>query len=155
LIRPPTTKSGFEAERAMLASNRIIRARLKRSKMMSYCRWSCDNWKSDVYVYESADGFVTHVAVNKIVGTVPAVPHILDLTEGRISLDDYRRASVKASRFLDRCKRAPLGLPSDGKTFIDATPDECAETLLRLRAEGYHVPQYAIDELHEEATEAA
>ena len=28
---------------------------------MSYCRWSCDGFKSDVYVYESDAGYEIHV----------------------------------------------------------------------------------------------
>lgn len=28
---------------------------------MSYCRWSSDDFKSDVYVYESQAGWITHV----------------------------------------------------------------------------------------------
>ena len=28
---------------------------------MSYCRWECDNHKSDIYAYRSRDGFVIHV----------------------------------------------------------------------------------------------
>ena len=28
---------------------------------MSYCRWSCDGFKSDVYVYESGEVWVVHI----------------------------------------------------------------------------------------------
>lgn len=32
---------------------------------VSYCRWSCDGHRSDVYVYEGGDGFVIHVACKR------------------------------------------------------------------------------------------
>jgi hypothetical protein len=41
-------------------------------------------------------------------------------------------------------------LESSGKTFHDDTPGDCADRLESLRAEGFNVPQYAIDELREE-----
>jgi len=38
---------------------------------MAYCRWSSDNFQSDVYVYEDIDGtWITHVAGSRIVGEV-------------------------------------------------------------------------------------
>lgn len=39
---------------------------------MSYCRWSSDNWKCDLYCYEDANGYITHVADNRIVKIVKA-----------------------------------------------------------------------------------
>ncbi len=31
---------------------------------MSYCRWSSDNMKSDVYAYESYEGYTVHMQGN-------------------------------------------------------------------------------------------
>ena len=45
----------------------------------------------------------------------------------------------------------PIGLPHDGKTFKDGSPAECWGTLVMLKTTGYHVPQYALDELYEES----
>jgi hypothetical protein len=44
----------------------------------------------------------------------------------------------------------PIGLPHDGETFSDETPQLCAERLEGLRRIGYKVPQYAIDALRAE-----
>lgn len=104
---------------------------------MSYCRWSSENWKSDVYVYEHCDGsWTTHIAGNRVVGEVPEEPDILNSP-----LDEWVEAH----------KHVPITLPEAGTTIKDDSPSDCAETLRRLRAIGYHVPQYAIDELEAEA----
>lgn len=118
---------------------------------MSYCRWSCDNWKSDVYVYESDQGFVTHVASNRVDGEVPEGPRLIDLAQGKVTVEEYRQHSQRVSRFLDRANRKPIGLPRDGKTFTVETAQECADLLLIMRSEGYHIPQHAIDGLLEDA----
>ena len=51
---------------------------------MSYCRWSSDNWKCDLYCYEDVSGGITtHVAGNRIVGDIPEAPlSLLGKTEG-------------------------------------------------------------------------
>lgn len=38
---------------------------------MSYCRFSSDNWKSNVYAYESVEGFEVYVASHRIVDELP------------------------------------------------------------------------------------
>jgi len=108
---------------------------------MSYCRFSSDNFTSDVYVYESAEGFVTHVAVNRHVSDMP-------IPESDGSIDRY----IEQEKWLREAGHVPIRLPEDGKTFYDETAGDCAYRLEALAAMGYHVPQYAIDALREEAT---
>jgi hypothetical protein len=107
---------------------------------MSYCRFSSENFGCDVYVYESAEGFVTHVASNRHVGDTP-VPE----TDG--SIDRYSEQAA----WLNKARQVRIGLPEDGKTHFDEYAGECADRLEALRNMGYHVPQYAIDALREEA----
>jgi hypothetical protein len=144
---------------------------------MSYCRFSSDNWKSCVYVYEHFDGgFVTHVAGRKRV--FPPIPDIplswIPRFGGEFSRATRRVTyptrwrSVAAScfcRFYALWHRLSMwsvgviplrdiGLPHDGDAFSDETANECADRLESLKALGYHVPQYAIDALREEAAGA-
>jgi hypothetical protein len=113
---------------------------------MSYCRWSSDNWKCDVYVYEAADGYTIHVAGNRIIGDVPEIAW----DQGVDRLGETARA---AQAYLNSCSREPIGLPYDGQTFVLPDPTECAAKLRDLRDLGYHVPDYAIAELEAEAAE--
>jgi hypothetical protein len=123
---------------------------------MSYCRWSSDNWKSDIYCYESSYGFVTAVASNKRIldgmPLMPLNPVLVDCTEEeREELwKDWFRIHEEQMEFLETAEMKKIGLKYDGETFDDSTAEECLETLLMLQKEGYHVPEDAIEALREE-----
>ncbi len=117
---------------------------------MSFCRMSDDNWKSDVYAYEDDGGFVVHVAANRLVGDIPEVPCILDVgSEVWGNAHQAQMAAVSAAEL------APIGGPHDGESFRYATLRELRDGLLQLRADGYHVPQFALEAIEEELNEGA
>lgn len=111
---------------------------------MSYCRWSSDDLQCDVYVYESAGGWFTHVAGRRHV-LPDHLPPPADTTE------EWARRHLVVRKRLERAVMVEIGGPHDGERFTDSTPGECADRLEYLRTCGYNVPQYAIDELREEA----
>lgn len=128
---------------------------------MSYCRWSSDFGECDVYVYEDANGWVTHVARRRLKHKVPE--HIKSMFPVEFSNDwTYRYMEyVKAESEWRRSLPGPgddiadseyidLEGPYAGESFYDATPQECAERLEDIRQSGLNVPQYAIDALREE-----
>ena len=44
---------------------------------MSYCRFSSEDFSSDVYCYaDCSGGFTTHVASNRIIGDIPKSEHL-------------------------------------------------------------------------------
>ena len=112
---------------------------------MSYCRFSSDGGQCDVYVYESREGWITHVAANR---RPTRAPDLDWKTE-----EGWERSNRAYRDFADDPKNAPLpiGFSNDGMTFCDPTPADCAAQLVRLKAMGYLVPRYAIDALLEEA----
>jgi len=110
---------------------------------MSYCRWSSDGWRSDVYVYESSDGFEIHVARYKRVHPDPCPT--VDYTS-----PDAAEQDEAADRWLDESRLEPLSLPCDGASFCFATPREAACKLRELHQEGYHIPLHALGALAEE-----
>ncbi len=112
---------------------------------MSYCRFSSDNWKSDVYCYESDHGFETHVASNRIVGTIPRLKSIDD--------DGFMQAYRAQMAFLDKAEKKSIGLDFDGESYTDKTLVECKSRLLQLRESGYHVPDYVFEMIDEELLE--
>ncbi len=113
---------------------------------MSYCRWSSDNYRCDLYCYEDRSGFVTHVAASRVDGEVP--PIVWDRGE-----PDFL-ASVRAqSEFLSRATRRAIGLPHGGATFIDADLLEFLKRLTSLRNLGYRVPPFVIEAVKEEIQE--
>lgn len=119
---------------------------------MSYCRFSSDNFGSDVYCYESQDGFVIHVAACRCESDTP-IPTVAGFEEWGVSVsfDDVVRQMGERDAWLDSARRVPIGLPFDGESFCIADAADAAEWLMGLVAHGYQVPQRAIDALWEEA----
>lgn len=118
---------------------------------MSYCRWSSNDFQCDLYIYEATDGYVTHVATGRRTFTVELPPpaSILDGYEA------WMERQMIMHELIESAEVRPIGLPLDGEDFTDATAGECADRAEELRALGYLVPQYAIDNLradHDGAT---
>lgn len=89
---------------------------------MSYCRFSED---SDVYVYQSFNYMIVHVANNR--GCIP---------------EGYKGSLDTTKKFF-----TPIGLPSDGEEYHADSPSACIKILTRLKSEGYKIPQRALDRL--------
>lgn len=122
---------------------------------MSYCRWSSDNWKSDVYTYHCVDGtWTTHVAGRRKIGHIPD-DKWNDFISKKIDAKEFARLHKIHMDAVGACEMVDIDLPHAGETFRDPDPSTCAATLERLRSIGYHVPQYAIDDLKQEASEIA
>jgi hypothetical protein len=119
---------------------------------MSYCRWSSDHWRSDVYCYESDRGYETHVAGNRVVGEIPKEPGFAALRDA--DTVDSRAAWLMQHQcvidFLSTAERAPIGLPHDGASFTDPDLPSFLVTLEMLKAEGYNVPSYVFDDIRAE-----
>ena len=106
---------------------------------MSYCRWSCGNGQSDLYVYEhTGGGWSSHVA-----GRRPKDPERVPGT----SIEEIVADSEDSSLWLDLSE---IG-PEAGQTYNDPTPGECAARLRTLKAKGFNVPDYMIERLEAEA----
>ena len=112
---------------------------------MSYCRWSGDDFQCDLYCYESDEGFVTHVAVNRVVFAGPLPP---PTTGGDVN--EWMKRDFAVSDMINEAKREPIGLPHDGETFVDATLEDMLERAESLRAAGYKVPDYALESMRDE-----
>ena len=115
---------------------------------MSYCRWSSQNWTSELYCFEGADSFVTHIAMNKIVGDVPEEPNILNTP-----FREWEAAHKAAMDFMETAEHHKIGLPHDGETFYDPTLEEFLARLLYLKEVGYKFPDYVIEEVKQEIAE--
>ena len=118
---------------------------------MSYCRWSSDNWKCDVYVYEDVNGgWTTHVAGRRRLklDTLPQSPY--DLLTGGSVPENWNEIYRTYHDALGKLPFEDITLPHAGDSFNDPMPSDCADRLETLRGLGYHVPQYAIDELRAE-----
>lgn len=114
---------------------------------MSYCRWSSDDFQCDIYCYAHCDGgYRIHVATNRPVFKEP-LPPMDECADTQAVVERH----VQVMKLMENIEREKIGLPHDGETYHVATAKECADKLEALRSDGYNVPQYAIDDLREEA----
>ena len=115
---------------------------------MSYCRFSGDNWKSDVYCYESKDGFELHVAGMRHSGNIPPL-----LEWGAVSTEQWFIRYHEQADAVSAAELVPIGGPHDGESFLYPTLDDLYNALLELRFDGYHVPDFALEAIKEEMAE--
>lgn len=127
---------------------------------MSYCRWSSDNFKSDVYVYESEEGWITHVAGRKHVGEPPPDPYSIEIImqfkdggndpEFMAKWEEMKRVRQDWS---DTAPWQDLPPPYGGENYRDSTPQECAARLRLMKESGLHIPDGVIEELENEVVD--
>lgn len=124
---------------------------------MSYCRWSSDDFRSDVYCYHDMSGhWVIHVAgmrhqIDPALFPPESPPYDPDHSEtwARLYVDRHQRVM----ELIRLAPTIPIGGPHDGVSFYLDTPGEAADKLYELSAEGYHVPDAVIDDLRAEDEE--
>lgn len=123
---------------------------------MSYCRWSNEDFGCDLYCYESNDGWVTHVASQRIEWTPPEGGTLFDLPkrDDAAAFEEWMTKHQARQDAFDAAPMHPIGGPFDGKTFTDATIEEFRERLLSLRAAGYQFGDYVLEEVDEEIADA-
>lgn len=123
---------------------------------MSYCRWSSDNWKCDLYCYEDVNGgYTTHVAGRRRVGDVPD-DRMLDMVDGLISAEEWSELHREQMKVLDSLPFEDINLPHAGDSFNDPTLEAFKARIMMLRGLGYHVPDYVLADVEAEiATEKA
>ena len=146
---------------------------------MSYCRFSSDNFKSDVYVYEGHKHII-HVAASKhAIAPIPNMPFAFTMqmckwagvTASKPGSLELHYPSKWKKKVLDlyfalthpierlhhwSVRNFPtkaIGLPHDGAYFECKDAKACYNKLMELQAIGYHVPQYAMDALLQESME--
>lgn len=112
---------------------------------MSYCRWSSDDFKCDIYCYESETGYEVHVASKRVVGDIPAI----DWISHEVMFKTYK----EQMKFVETAERENIGLPYDGESFSFSEAGEAATLLEHLKGLGYSVPHDAIDALWEDNDE--
>ncbi len=118
---------------------------------MSYCRFSSDNWKSDVYCYsDCSGGYTIHVARGRHAAGVP-IPELPLYKPG--GADEWFDAMTAQQKWLSEARLEPIGLSRDGSSSNVETAAEAADLLESLRDEGYRVPAHAIEALRREALE--
>lgn len=109
---------------------------------MSYCRWSSDDFKCDIYAYaDVAGGYTIHVAANRHREGSSPFPS----WEGKASPEQIAAVEKWSEETL-----IPITLPWAGAVFLETTLESFLERMLALRAEGYRIPDWAIERIESE-----
>lgn len=120
---------------------------------MSYCRWSSDNWRCDLYCYEDVNGgWTTHVAGRRRVGEIPP-DRFDDFIDKKITAEEYAELHRIHMDAVGACEMVEINFPHAGETFNDATLEEFKERLLWLRSIGYQFPDYVLEVVDREIAE--
>ncbi|MBK1666554.1 hypothetical protein CKO28_00670 [Rhodovibrio sodomensis] len=122
---------------------------------MSYCRFSTDSFRCDLYVYETESPdddprFTIHVAGNRIPEDAPRLP---ELTAK--SIEDYVAAYRELTDYLLSCPRTPIDAPYAGETLLIGSLEELRAKLIELRDLGYRFPDAVLDAVDAEIAESA
>jgi hypothetical protein len=124
---------------------------------MSYCRWSDMQYTCDIYAFHHVQGtYEVWVAERRHTSDKPkplVPPYPIGGTEEQIAY--WVDLNNAFSEWMEQATLVPIGLPHDGEMFSLSSPEDAADKMEELKAAGYHVPQYAIDALREEAKDEA
>lgn len=123
---------------------------------MSYCRWSSDNFKCDIYAYESCHGgFDIWIASNRIVGEPPKGGYGLILEDNsKENIEKFVEQERARSKWMDSCKREPIELPFVGDHFNEPDLESFYNRMIKLRGIGYNFPDYVLETIKEEMNES-
>ena len=105
---------------------------------MAYCRFSSDDWMSDIYCYYDGYEYTIHVASNRYARPIQKL--------------EYDNPESYKQQLIDRqdVKRIPIELEGAGESYYYSSPAETIQKLKELQQIGFHVPQIAFDGLEEE-----
>jgi len=135
---------------------------------MSYCRWSSDGFRCDIYAYEHVDGgFAIHCAdarhifpddwrdpwkaMEAATEGCEAGKEVSDRDKERLA-DAFWRYKAEMAR-LDTFPLAPINLPSAGETFREDNLEDFLARMLALRQEGFNFPDIVLDDIRDEIRE--
>jgi hypothetical protein len=119
---------------------------------MSYCRFSTDNYRCDLYIYDDcAGGITTHVAGSRYVADTP-IPEIPDGWH-KLPPAEMQALWDMQGEWLKTARLEPINLPHAGASFYNLDADQTVERVKELRRLGYSFPDFVLTALEDEARE--
>lgn len=120
---------------------------------MSYCRFSCDDFKSDLYVYARVDGlWVVHVAGRRWTAHPDDGPSLVLLDDdGNVANSGHPTKETWDARCAwIESVMVDIDLPHATEMFTLDSPGAAADKVEWLLAIGYHCPSDVVPTLREE-----
>lgn len=122
---------------------------------MSYCRWSTDDFKCDLYCYESNKGYSIHVAMRRSVPKEP-LPAPMDLPPKGAPTEEFQAYADRFNemlRIVGEADYEEITLPYAGETFELDTLEDFIFHLEMLKDLEYRFPDYVLEIAKEELEE--
>ncbi len=115
---------------------------------MSYCRFSCDNFRCDFYAYESKAGFQLHVAASRVEWEPPTSPYTLESLH--LTQEEFKQVSAQYHQALMAAPRTYINLPGAGESHQFDTLRELRSAIQEHIALGFLAPDWLIQEIDQE-----
>lgn len=115
---------------------------------MAYCKFSSDDYGSDIWCVPENGAYMTRIADMKIEGDVPKLP-----AATKDNAAEYLAAYKLQMDYVSTAPRKPIGLPFDGKSFSDSDLSSLLQRLRGLREMGYRVPEFTLRRIEDEIAE--
>lgn len=116
---------------------------------MAYCRWSSDNWNSDVYVFEHYNGLYCIM----VRGSVYPKEFPVKPNAGEMGEEEYAQKLREYGKLLVEVKMEKFDMPLAGQTIELSSLPQLYEKLIWMQQSGYNVPQFALDTIFKEMKE--
>lgn len=118
---------------------------------MSYCRFSTDNYRCDLYIYDHyAGGITIHVAGSRYVADTP-MPEMPDDGWFKLPHAEFHALREAQKAWLQTAKLEAINLPHAGAAFNNLDADQAVERVKELRRLGYNFPDLVLTALEDEA----
>lgn len=116
---------------------------------MSLCRWSSDDFRCDLYIYEAEGGWECHVASKRRVWEPPEGTTGLAMLAGRIPSDEWMDRYDRYHKALDAAPLEPVRSAWAGESFTGMSIRELAATVEMLADDGCRFPESVLDDVRE------
>lgn len=110
---------------------------------MTWCTFSSDDYRCDVWATTQIDRFQIVMAKDRIVGDIPRADH-LDEPETE---EAYKVAWRKQREFIENAVREPIDHPDANMTFWSSEFPEFAAKMQQLHNDGFRIPDEVMAEL--------
>ena len=116
--------------------------------VMSFCRFSSEDFKCDFYAYESVDGYHLHVAGNRHDRELPQSPYSRESPD--LPKEEYNRASREYHEALMSAPRISIDLEGAGEHHVFGTLRELRESIAEHVQRGFRAPEWLLPSLDEQ-----
>ena len=120
---------------------------------MSYCRFSDDDFRCELYAYQSVSGrYLLHLAASRI-RWEPHRPSPYDPGNWDLPPEEFARVHQEYHQALENAPRLPIDLPGAGETLQLDTLEELQDAIREHVGQGFQAPDWLIPSIKEEIQE--